>query len=140
MSIPTRFSLNSLSFSGRFRWNPVGTGDPPRKTDIPPWFGHIRSNLYQSSLVSWRIGLLAGWTALRIDRVVGSVRGEGYSTQRESRVKGRYLSCSRFRWGTVQFSLREDSDIAGDLIGFFDASYDNRTRVLVRIGVITFTL
>ena len=27
-------------------------------------------------------------------------------------MRSRYMSCSRFRWGIVQFSLRENSDIA----------------------------
>ena len=104
-SISSQLLLDSrsifLSFPGRFSWNAVWTGDSLRETDILSWFGHIRFNLRQFSLVSWWIGFLAGWTAVRMDGVVGSVWGKGSSTQRESRVKGRYLSCSRFRCGIV---------------------------------------
>ena len=48
-----------------------------------------------------------------MDGHIGSVRGEDCSRQRESRMNSQSLSCSRFRWERVQFSLHENSDIAG---------------------------
>ena len=44
----------------------------------------------------------------------GIARGKkGSRRQIESGMKSRYMSCSRFRWRGVRFSLRENSDIAG---------------------------
>lgn len=80
VSISARFSQFSL-----VSWSiPLDISDSLRETSILSLLGLILS---QFSLVSWWIGLLVGWSAVQMDGDTGTVRGEGCSGQRESRMK-----------------------------------------------------